>query len=161
MLLVSPYLGRAVLTQAQLFFTQPSNLSSANSNWHHCCLCSYNPSVHSFNMLHDEMQSVLLRGDVADDTSNDNGGAFVIFLIGDLAAIEPLYGDYSFNFMMLEAGYITELLMDTASKQQIHLRECPPPEEDVDSCSISPELRTSFSLSDTHRLLHCLVGSSA
>lgn len=99
------------------------------------------------------------RGDGSAGTSDDDASAFVIFLIGDLAAIEPLYGEHSFNFMMLEAGYITELLLHTAAEQQISLRECPLPDEVVDSCGVSPELRSSFRLSDTHRLLHCLVGS--
>ena len=107
-------------------------------------------------MLQEEMQSVPSRGDESASASYDDASAFVIFLIGDLAAIEPLYGEHSFSFMMLEAGYITELLMDTAAEQQISLRACPLPDEVADSCG--PELRSSFRLSDTHRLLHCLVG---
>ena len=54
--------------------------------------------------------------------------------------VEPLYGEHSFSFMMLEAGYITELLMDTAAEQQISLRECPLPDEVADSCG--PEDRS-------------------
>ena len=116
---------------------------------------SYKPSTHSLHLLQEQ-----IHGAPCCATDDDASCAFYLFLIGDLAAIEPLYGEHSFSFMMLEAGYITELLMDTAAKQRISLQECSLPDEAVDSC-VSPELRNSFRLSDTHRLLHCLVGCSA
>ena len=118
---------------------------------------SYKPSTHSLHLLQEEMRALC---DGCAGATGDDACAFYLFLIGDLAAIEPLYGEHSFSFMMLEAGYITELLMDTAAEQHISLQECSLPNEAVDSC-VSPELQNSFRLSDTHRLLHCLVGCSA
>ncbi|NEQ79122.1 MAG: amino acid adenylation domain-containing protein [Moorea sp. SIO2I5] len=49
--------------------------------------------------------------------------AFSLFLIGQLSAILPMYGELAKEFCMLEAGYISQLLMETASEQEIGL--CP------------------------------------
>ncbi|HLO48284.1 MAG TPA: amino acid adenylation domain-containing protein, partial [Kamptonema sp.] len=45
--------------------------------------------------------------------------AFSLFLIGQLSAIAPMYGEVTRDFCMLEAGYISQLLMETAPKYEI------------------------------------------
>jgi amino acid adenylation domain-containing protein len=49
--------------------------------------------------------------------------AFSVFLIGKLSAIAPMYGELAKDFCLLEAGHIGQLLMNSASTQQIGL--CP------------------------------------
>jgi epothilone synthetase B len=43
------------------------------------------------------------------------GAAFSIFLVGQRAAVEPVYGGWSHGFCLLEAGYMGELLQRTAA----------------------------------------------
>ncbi len=49
--------------------------------------------------------------------------AFVLFLVADYRAIEPLYGTHARDFCLLEAGYISQLLMMEAGQYQLGL--CP------------------------------------
>jgi amino acid adenylation domain-containing protein len=76
--------------------------------------------------------------------------AFSLFLIGQLSAIAPMYGELARDFCLLEAGYISQLLMDTA------------PENEIGLCPIGylefEELRDLFSLESSHVLLHSFVG---
>ncbi|MEM9272243.1 MAG: amino acid adenylation domain-containing protein [Cyanobacteria bacterium P01_F01_bin.143] len=51
------------------------------------------------------------------------GAAFSIFLIGQLQAISPMYGELARDFCLLEAGHIGQLLAHLAPKQEIGL--CP------------------------------------
>ncbi len=76
--------------------------------------------------------------------------AFAIFLVAESAAIEPMYGDLAHNFCLLEAGYMSQLLMMQAPEQQIGL------------CPIGglheASLAASLGLSGSHVLLHSLAG---
>ena len=56
--------------------------------------------------------------------------AFALFSVGELNAIEPLYGEWSKDFCYLEAGYIGQLLMDTAPDFSLGL--CPIGKLDLD-----------------------------
>ncbi len=47
--------------------------------------------------------------------------AFSLFLVGQLSAIKPLYGDSSRDFCLIEAGLIAQLLEMTAPSQRIAL----------------------------------------
>lgn len=49
--------------------------------------------------------------------------AFALFSIGELDAIEPLYGEWAKDFCYLESGYIGQLLMNRAPDYKIGL--CP------------------------------------
>lgn len=73
-----------------------------------------------------------------------------VFLIGDPAAIEPLYGPLSLHFMTLEAGAMTQLLEDAAARLRIGL------------CQIGwlefERIRPLFGLDSCCHLLHSLVG---
>ncbi len=78
--------------------------------------------------------------------------AFAVFLIGDLDAIEPIYGDKARDFCLLEAGYISQLLMETA------------PNHDLGLCPIGAlefaAIREHFALHDRHIFLHSFVGGA-
>jgi len=76
--------------------------------------------------------------------------AFSLFLIGQLSAIAPMYGELTKDFCLLEAGYISHLLMETAPEHEIGL--CP-----IGSLEFE-ELRDLFNLESSQILLHSFVG---
>jgi amino acid adenylation domain-containing protein len=79
--------------------------------------------------------------------------AFTLFLIGDLDGITPLYGESSRDFCLLEAGYVSQLLMTEAAESGIGL--CP-----IGRLDFAPA-RHFFALRESHILLHALAGGSA
>lgn len=76
--------------------------------------------------------------------------AFSLFLVGQLSAISPMYGEFAKDFCLLEAGYISQLLMETSSEQEIGL--CPIGALEFEG------LRNLFDLDGNHILLHSFVG---
>lgn len=78
--------------------------------------------------------------------------AFALFLVADMEAIRPLYGDRSEEFVLIEAGLMSQLLEETAMEQRAGL--CQIGALDFD------RLRGSFSLGAGHRYLHCLTGGA-
>ena len=76
--------------------------------------------------------------------------AFLLFLIGQMKAIEPMYGKLAESFCMLEAGYMSQLMMQDAAKNNIGL--CP-----VGSV-VSDKVKKVFLLDDGHLFLHALLG---
>ncbi len=76
--------------------------------------------------------------------------AFSLFLIADLTMISSLYGEVARDFCLLEAGYMSQLLMMTASEHHIGL--CP-----VGSLDFK-QVRDAFVLGEDHLLLHSLFG---
>jgi amino acid adenylation domain-containing protein len=76
--------------------------------------------------------------------------AFSLFSIGQLSAIAPMYGELAKDFCLLEAGYISQLLMETAPEQEIGL--CPIGVLEFEG------LRDLFSLESSQVLLHSFVG---
>ncbi len=76
--------------------------------------------------------------------------AFSLFLIGQLNAIAPMYGELTKDFCLLEAGYISQLLMETAPEHEIGL--CP-----IGSLEFE-ELGDLFNLESSQILLHSFVG---
>ncbi|AFZ33305.1 non-ribosomal peptide synthetase (plasmid) [Gloeocapsa sp. PCC 7428] len=76
--------------------------------------------------------------------------AFSLFLIAELAAITPVYGDKARDFCLLEAGYISQLLMETA------------PDYDIGLCPIGTlefaSIEQYFDLTPSQMLLHSFVG---
>ena len=76
--------------------------------------------------------------------------AFALFLVADMAAIEPLYGERSFHYATLEAGAICQLLETTAAAWEIGLCQ-------IGQVDFEP-VRGLFRLSDRHVLVHSLLG---
>lgn len=76
--------------------------------------------------------------------------AFSIFFIGNLAAVEPMYGKLGRDFCLLEAGYMGQLLMQGAGKSGLGL--CAIGALDFES------LRPLFDLDEKHHLVHSMLG---
>lgn len=76
--------------------------------------------------------------------------AFGIFLVGEMEAIAPLYEDRSYDFALIEAGLISQLLESTAPHHQIGL------------CQIGgidfEAVRHLFDLKESQVFLHALLG---
>jgi SagB-type dehydrogenase family enzyme len=79
-----------------------------------------------------------------------DGAAFVLFLIGQLDAITPMYGEHARDFCLLEAGLITQLLEMSASTFQIGLCQ-------IGGFDFAP-IRHWFALEESHLYLHSLLG---
>ena len=79
-----------------------------------------------------------------------NNAAFCLFLVGRLDAIRPLYGDYARDFCLLEAGYMSQLLMTVGPDHGLGL--CP-----IGSMEFTG-LRDYFGLDGNQILLHSFVG---
>ena len=75
--------------------------------------------------------------------------AFSLFLVGDLTTISSVYGDAARDFCLLEAGYMSQLLMMTGAEQHIGL--CPVGGVDFE------QIRDLFVLQESHLLLHTLL----
>jgi len=78
---------------------------------------------------------------------------FALFLVGKLDAIEPIYQRWSRAFCLLEAGYMGQLLAETAAASELAL-------EPAVAVELG-ELRRRLDLDDRHLLLHTLVGAAA
>ncbi len=76
--------------------------------------------------------------------------SFAIFLVAQMQAIRPIYGEQSERFAAIEAGLMTQLL-------EMHAPEC-----GVGLCQIGgldfSGLNERFLLDEGHQLLHCLTG---
>ncbi|WP_437606751.1 amino acid adenylation domain-containing protein [Sorangium sp. So ce834] len=78
--------------------------------------------------------------------------AFGVYLVADLGAIEPVYGDRSRDFCLLEAGIIAHLLESAAPDHALGLCQV----GGLDAARVSPPLR----LDDRHEVLHGLLGGA-
>ncbi|MDJ0837507.1 MAG: amino acid adenylation domain-containing protein [Acidobacteriota bacterium] len=75
-----------------------------------------------------------------------------LFLIGKVDAVRPIYGDLSHQFCMLEAGYVSQLLMSAAGAEGLGL--CPVGGLQQDHCA------DWFQLQDEHWFLHGFLGGA-
>lgn len=76
--------------------------------------------------------------------------AFSLFLVADFAAIAPLYGGESWDFALLECGYLSQLLLLQAAPSGLGL--CP-----IGGLDFAA-VRHLFHLGDRHVLLHSHLG---
>jgi amino acid adenylation domain-containing protein len=112
----------------------------------------YHPRDHSLVLLSaDAVLGAELHAPVNRALADES--AFTLLLIGDLDAITPVYGESSRDFCLLEAGYISQLLMTQAAESGIGL--CP-----IGRLDFAPT-RHFFALREGQILLHALVGGSA
>ncbi len=75
---------------------------------------------------------------------------FAVYLVADLAAIEPLYGSLSGDLCLVEAGYIGHALMHAATGAGLGL--CP-----VGALDFAP-LRSILGVGPRHEFVHALLG---
>jgi amino acid adenylation domain-containing protein len=106
----------------------------------------YHPVEHRLIFLYDASFDSAIYG--SNQAIFDQAG-FAVFLIADLDAIAPVYGDSAQEFCLVEAGYMSQLLMETAPDQQIGL--CP-----VGKLDFAP-IQPHFQLTN-HTLLHSFIG---
>jgi SagB-type dehydrogenase family enzyme len=109
----------------------------------------YHPVEHDLVLLSpDAVIDLRVHGKENRQIFEDS--AFSVFLVAQLSAIEPLYPEQAREFCLLEAGYISQLLMTVAPASQIGL--CPIGGLDFE------QIRSLFQLSDDHLFLHSLCG---
>lgn len=116
-----------------------------------------NRGVYYYHPMDHALVSITPDADIPPDVHDPfiNRGmfersAFSIFLIGQLRAIEPLYGEHALRFCTIEAGLMTQLLETEAPAHGIGL------------CQIGwlgfDRIAPHFRLDSGHHLLHSLVG---
>jgi SagB-type dehydrogenase family enzyme len=111
----------------------------------------YHPQQHSLVLLHAGAV-IDPAAHIATNQPIFQESAFSLFLVAQMAAIEPMYGSLARDFCLLEAGYMGQLLMNAAPDYHIGL--CP-----AGSVAFA-DLRPLFLLEDTHVLLHTLFGGA-
>jgi len=79
--------------------------------------------------------------------------AFTLSLVALRSAIEPIYGELWWDFSVLEAGYVSQLLTSEAAACGLALEPALGIED--------PALHRLFQLGPDHRLVHTLVGGAA
>jgi len=110
----------------------------------------YQPIEHCFIEVSSEAR---IKGEIYDTLINRpifDEAAFVVFLIADLSAIEPMYGERSTHYATIEAGLMTQLLEENAPLSGLGL--CQIGELNFDL------IKEQFKLSDNHILVHSLLG---
>ncbi|NMO19733.1 non-ribosomal peptide synthetase, partial [Pyxidicoccus fallax] len=109
----------------------------------------YHPKHHELVLL--TADAAMNRGQHAPgNRSVFDAAAFSVFLVGQMNAIKPLYGDLARDFCLLEAGYLSQLLMSSAAGGELGL--CP-----VGGLDFEP-LRQQLALDEQHVLLHSFLG---
>jgi amino acid adenylation domain-containing protein len=78
--------------------------------------------------------------------------AFSIFLVGQMKAITPMYGEAGRHYAAIEAGLMTQLMEMSAPASQIGLCQ-------IGSVAFE-SIRHLFKLEESHVLLHSLVGGA-
>ncbi len=76
--------------------------------------------------------------------------AFSLFLVAESQAIEPMYGASSRDFCLLEAGYMSQLLMMKAASHNLGL--CP-----IGGMNAQP-ITAELGLTDSQELVHSFLG---
>lgn len=124
-------------------FVKPDRIQELEAGFYY-----YHPVDHRLVCLNTASEIT----DPIYDTKNQSifeQAAFSLFLVAELRAIAPLYGELARDFCLLEAGYISQLLMEAAPKQAIGL--CP-------IGSLGKELHEALSLESSQIVLHSFVG---
>ncbi|MEM1290630.1 MAG: amino acid adenylation domain-containing protein [Cyanobacteria bacterium P01_H01_bin.162] len=108
----------------------------------------YHPADH--RLLRLEAQTIDVDALYVSNQALVEQSAFSLIFVGYLAAIAPLYADQAHDFCLLEAGYMSQLLMETAPDRDLGL--CPLGKFDQDS------LQQALGLDREHEILHGLAG---
>ncbi|HXA51216.1 MAG TPA: amino acid adenylation domain-containing protein, partial [Candidatus Acidoferrum sp.] len=109
----------------------------------------YHPKDHRLVQLAEGPPLVTGLHHVENQPAFDSS-AFSLFLVGELRAIEPLYGDLARDFCLLEAGYMSQLLLSAGPECGLGL--CP-----IGGMDFDP-LRAPLGLGDSAILVHSMLG---
>ncbi len=82
-----------------------------------------------------------------------DASAFSLFLVADMAAIEPMYGKVARDFCLIEAGYMGQLLMSEGVGELLGL--CP-----VGGLVADSQFRQLLQLADSHTVVHSFTGGA-
>ncbi|ABW31350.1 non-ribosomal peptide synthetase [Acaryochloris marina] len=138
------YASAGSLYPVQVYlYLQPNRVEDLAAGFYY-----YHPVDHQLLLLSDFAEVAAHRYGINQAVFADS--SFSLFLIGQLQAIAPMYGELARDFCLLEAGYMSQLLMEAASQQEIGL--CP-----IGTLDFAA-LRSHFCLEDSHILLHSFVG---
>ncbi|MEL6879049.1 MAG: amino acid adenylation domain-containing protein [Cyanobacteria bacterium J06607_10] len=84
----------------------------------------YHPSDHQLVKVAEQPDTDdRLKGLYGPNLSLHQGGAFSLFLVVEMKAIEPIYGEKARDFALIETGYMGQLMMEQAPKVALGL--CP------------------------------------
>jgi amino acid adenylation domain-containing protein len=109
----------------------------------------YHPREHRLVRLSDA-PALEARRFGADNAAIFESAAFALFLVAQMEAIEPIYGDVSARFAALEAGLVAQLLEMTAGASGVALCQI----GGVDFAGLDGR----FALDPSHVLMHVIVG---
>jgi amino acid adenylation domain-containing protein len=111
----------------------------------------YNPVEHNLIPLNE---NAVINVNIHAPANREwlNRAAFTIFFIGEMKAIEPMYGRLAKDFSLLETGLMTQLLEDTAIQYQVGFCQ-------IGNLDFS-QIRDLFKLGDSHILLHSMAGGT-
>ena len=109
----------------------------------------YHPQEHRLVRLGGEVEVDGRLYGAANQAAYESS-AFSLFLVAEMKAIRPMYGEWSRNFCMLEAGLMTQLLEMTAWECEIGLCQIGGLEFD--------RVREYFGMEESHVYLHGMVG---
>nr|BBH88071.1 hypothetical protein KTC_28220 [Thermosporothrix sp. COM3] len=111
----------------------------------------YNPQKHQlYQLSKQDIHARKVHGLVNQPIFDS--AAFSLFLIGRMQGIQEHYGARAHDFCLLEAGYMSQLLMTEAPRYNLGL--CPIGDLDFTA------LQGAFALEDQQVLLHTLLGGS-
>ena len=114
----------------------------------------YHPAEHRLDLISagEGMESKAYGENGSFNQGIYTQSAFGLFLIGKLDAIRPLYGEVARDFCLLEAGYMSQLLMEQAPHHQIGL--CP-----IGGLDFASQAER-FQLASDQLLLHSFLGGA-
>lgn len=109
----------------------------------------YHPEEHRLHLLGTKPAIETSLFNPYDRSAFEDAG-FLLFLVAQMDAIQPIYGNASPVLTVVEAGYMGQLLMEHQASFGLGL--CP-----VTGVDFS-QIRGRFQLEPAHRFLHCLIG---
>jgi SagB-type dehydrogenase family enzyme len=117
-------------------------------NWDSGCYY-YHPFNHQLVLM---SSSVKMTRELYDGTNQNifDQSAFALFLVADYDAIAPMYGNSSRDFCLLEAGYISQLLMMVSFEYGLGI--CP-----IGGMNFEP-LKKEFDLNSNQEMIHSFLG---
>lgn len=137
-----PSAGGLYPVQVYLYI-KPERISGIGAGYYY-----YDPQEHRlFPTFEDEDPADAYVGYLAPTFDS---AAFALFLVADLEAIAPMYGERSRDFCLIEGGYMGQLLSEAA------------PYFDIGLCPIGAvafdDIASRLRLGDRHLLIHSLLG---
>lgn len=112
----------------------------------------YHPEEHSLVLVDSAVALTTASFGTGENPHIYERAAFSLIFVGESAAIDPVYGaETAARFMLLEAGYMGQVLMESAPDQLIGL--CP-------IGYLDEGVREPLRLAPSQQVLHCMVGGA-